>query len=74
MHYILMWIQSFAYLQIVKVTVIMMFQTKCPKSKCYEESRVHIHCPIAVTIRWVVTRVTWRFEVSVCIGQLPTTN
>lgn len=54
--YALMWI--FMYLQVVKVTGIMVFQAKCPKSKCYEEARVHIHCPIAVTIRWVVTRVT----------------
>lgn len=69
-----MWLQTFPYLQVVKVTVFMVFQAKCPKSKCYEETRVHIECPIAVTIRWVVTRVTRWFDVTVCIGQLPTTD
>lgn len=45
------------YLQVVKVTVIVVLQTEGAKSECDEQTRVHIHCPIAVPVRWIVTWV-----------------
>lgn len=46
-------------------TVWMMFQAERSEGKSNEQARIHRHCPVAVTVGWVVSRVTRGVDVAI---------
>lgn len=48
-------------------TVWMMFQAESSEGKSNEQTGIHSHCPVAVAVGWVVSRVTRGVDVAIVV-------